>query len=85
MGGHRLEHVREQHPVDQEARGAGNRHRQLVQRFAEAGQALLGLRGHALVLDDLHQRHLRHGIEVVQPGEPSRALQVRGQFDYRDR
>ena len=85
VGVGRLQHVREQHAVDQEAGRARHRYRQLVQRLAEGRQPLAGLRRHAVVLHDLHQRHLRHRIEVVQAGELRRALDVLAQFVQRDR
>ena len=65
----RFLHVRHQDAVDQEARRAGDRHRQLVDRAAECRQAPLDLRRHAVVADDFHQRHQRDRIEIVQAGE----------------
>ena len=85
VGGGGFQHVREQHAVDQEARRAGDRHRELVQRLAERGQAPdIGF-VERVVLDDLHQRHQRHRIEVVQAGELRRTLDVLAQFGQRNR
>ncbi len=36
-------------------------------------------------MDDLHQRHLRDRVEIVQAGELRRALDVIAQFHQRDR
>ena len=84
IGGDGFQHVREQQAVDQEAGRAGDWHRQLVDGLAERGETLRGVRRHAVVLDDFHQRHHRHRIEVMQTGELRWPRDVLAQFGQRD-
>ena len=80
-----FQHVREQQTVDEEARRARDRHRQFVDGFAECGEAFFGIRRHAVVMDDFHQRHHRDRVEIVQAGELRGARDVLAQFGQRDR
>ena len=81
----RFLHVRREDAIDQEARRAGDRHRQLVDRAAECGQPAFHLRRMKSCCDDLDQRHQRDRIEVMQAGEVGLFLQVCAKLRQRNR
>ena len=85
VGADRVEHVRHEQAVDDEARLVLGRHAELAVLSRELHAGLERLVGGGHAADDLHELHHLGGVEVVQAEEALRPRGGRGLVDHRQR